>query len=66
MRYPKVLSAVGDCIRSMIVAPPGYRLIAVDLSSIESRTLAWIANELWKLANYREYDRTGDPRLHPY
>jgi hypothetical protein len=37
-----------------------------DLSSIESRILASFAGEPWKLAAYREFDRTGDTQLEPY
>ena len=57
--YPKPLAIVGDCIRSMICAAPGHVLIGVDLSAIESRVLAWLAGEEWKLEAYRLYDRTG-------
>ena len=64
--YPKPLAIVGDCIRSMICAAPGHVLYGVDLSAIESRVLAWLACEEWKLESYRLYDRTGDPRHEPY
>jgi DNA polymerase len=64
--YPKPLAIVGDCVRSMICAAPGHVLIGVDLSAIESRVLAWLAGEEWKLEAYRLYDRTGDPRDEPY
>jgi DNA polymerase len=37
-----------------------------DFSSIESRVLAWISNEQWKLDIYRKYDETGDPDIEPY
>ena len=57
------LSIVGDISRSMICAPPGHVLFAADFSTVESRILAWLAGENWKLANFREFDRTGDPAL---
>ena len=60
------LTIAGDVQRSVICARPGYKLIAGDFSAIESRDLAWLANEQWKLETYRKYDETGDPKLEPY
>ena len=60
------LTLIGDVSRAMICAAPGHRLIGGDFSAIESRVLAWIAGEEWKLATYRRFDASGDPGLEPY
>jgi DNA polymerase len=60
------LSILGDISRSMICATRGNVLIGADFSAIESRVLAWIAGENWKLATYRRFDTTGDPAIEPY
>jgi DNA polymerase len=64
--YSRPLAVVGDCSRSMICAAPEHVLIGADFGAIESRVLAWIAGEAWKLNAYRRYDATHDPRDEPY
>ena len=64
--YPKPLSVVGDCSRSMITATDDHQLLGADLSSIEGVVAAWVPGEEWKLETYRQYNKTGDPRLEPY
>jgi DNA polymerase len=60
------IDLIASLSRSLIIAAPGCDLMPGDFSSIESRITAWYANETWKLAVYREFDRTGNPALEPY
>jgi DNA polymerase len=60
------LAIAGDVSRNMITAAPGHVLMGGDFSAIESRGLAWLAGETWKLDSYRQFDKTGDPKLEPY
>jgi len=60
------LTVAADMSRAMICAAPGYELMGGDFSAVESRDLAWLANEPWKLEAYRKYDETGDPKYEPY
>jgi DNA polymerase bacteriophage-type len=60
------LSIISNVVRNVIVAKSGHVLIGADFSAIESRVLAWLAGEQWKLQNYRDYDHTGNPKLEPY
>jgi DNA polymerase bacteriophage-type len=60
------LTVLGDIARALVCAGPGNVLIAADFGAIESRVLAWLAGEIWKLEAYREYDRSGDRTIEPY
>jgi hypothetical protein len=60
------LEAVGNVVRCAICAQPGHRLLVGDFSGIESRVLAWIADEPTKLEQWQAFDRSQDKTDHPY
>lgn len=52
----------GTRLRDAIIAPKGYRLVAVDSGQIECRFTAWLGNELELLDDFR-HDRDPYSRL---
>ncbi len=60
VQFGSPLALIGDVSRAMLCAKPNHVVLAADFSTIESRILAWLAGETWKLEAYREFDRTGD------
>jgi len=51
-----VMELASASLRGMIIAPPGKKLVVADLSGIENRDAAWLADEEWKLEALREFD----------
>ena len=56
MLYDNLPEVLGNCVRGVIVAPPGRKLVVSDLSAIEGRMLAWLAGDEPILKFYRDYD----------
>lgn len=56
-KYPDVLGAVSSCIRGMLCAAPGKKLYCADFSSIESRALFWLADEIGGLEIYHTHGK---------
>ena len=58
------LAVVGDCLRGMVRAPSGRKIVAGDYANIEGRILAWLAGEEWKLDAFERYDEGKGPDLY--
>jgi len=65
-RFGNPLNLLTALTRASICAADGHTLCSGDFAAIESRVLAMLAGEMWKVAAFREYDASGDERLHPY
>ncbi len=57
MMYGPVMDAIADCVRGLIIAPPGKELVAIDFSAIEARVLAWLAGEEKVLDIFRTHGK---------
>lgn len=53
-----------SCLRGIIVAGDGRKLVVSDLANIEGRFMAWIAGETWKLEGFAAYDRKEGPNMY--
>jgi len=56
--YPGMdpMKVFASCVRSVLFAPPGKDLLALDFAGIESRFTAWMFGEAWKLNMFRAFD----------
>jgi DNA polymerase len=55
--YPNVMELASNCIRGVIIAPKGKKLVVSDLSNIEGRDQAWLAGEQWKIKAFEDFDK---------
>jgi len=61
MFHGSAIDPISDCIRAMLRAAPGKKLVGCDFSAIEGRVLAWLAGEEATLRVYR-----GDGRIYEH
>ena len=59
-----VMDLASSCLRGLIIAEDGRKLVVADLANIEGRIMAWIACETWKLDAFRRYDQKKGPDLY--
>jgi len=50
---------LGDMMRSLVVAPPGYKLISIDLSNIEGRVVAHYLSKVMRDSRMEQTFRSG-------
>lgn len=57
--YPGIdpLEVVASCLRSMIVAKPGSRLISADFTSIQAVATSCLAGEDWRIEVFRTHGK---------
>jgi len=60
--HSSAIQPIADCVRAMLQAAPGKKLIAGDWSAIEGRILAWLAGEERTLSIYRGHGRIYEHR----
>lgn len=54
--YSNLSELLGNAVRGIIVAPEGRKLVCSDLSAIEGRSLAWLADDKRIVDFYRDKD----------
>ena len=59
LEYPTLepLEVVASCLRSLIVASPGHRLISADYTAIQAVVTSALAGEEWRLEVFRTHGK---------
>lgn len=62
--FNNITGLASNTIRTCIATQPGKKLVVSDLSNIEGRVAALLANETWKLEAFKKYDEGKGPDLY--
>ena len=62
--FDDVMHLCSSAIRGVITPEPGKKMVCADLSNIEGRFQAWLADETWKLDAFRSFDAGTGPDLY--